>query len=142
MRTTFAIKFGRVREYQGLPLDGKADVLSEAVGQGILLANTIDGTGGQAAFAFVPYAADSAQRRMQKVVLDKALILLACVRYGQHYAKHPIRMPAAILRKLRDGASLNANTEASSQYRTAAEEQILRRASWRRLLPRKAHRHA
>ncbi len=119
-------QFSRVKTYQGLPVAGEAGILSEAVGQGILLANTIRGSGGQAAFAFVPYQAGPAQRRMQKIILDKALILLACVRYGQHYAQHAIRMPAAILRKLRDGAALSATTEAGSQYRTAAQEQILR----------------
>jgi hypothetical protein len=119
-------QFRRVKTYQGLPVDGEATVLSQAVGQGILLANTIKGSGGEAAFAFVPYKAGSAQRRMEKIILDKALILLACVRYGQHYARHPIRMPAAILRKLRDGAALSSTTEAGSQYRTAAQEQIIR----------------
>jgi hypothetical protein len=119
-------QFARVKVYQGLPVDGEAGVLSTAVGQGILLANTIRGSGGEAAFAFLPYQAGPAQRRMEKIILDKALILLACVRYGQHYARHPILMPAAILHKLRDGAALRATTEAGSQYRTAAQEQILR----------------
>lgn len=119
-------QFGRVKDYQGLPVEGKAGVLGQAVGQGILLANSIRGSGGEASFAFVPYRAGAAQRRMQKVILDKAIILLACVRYGQHKALHPILMPAAILRKLREGAPLRASTEASSQYRTAAQEQILR----------------
>ncbi len=119
-------QFRRVKTYQGLPVDGEATVLSQAVGQGILLANTIKGSGGEAAFAFVPYRAGPARRRMEKIILDKALILLACVRYGQHYARHPIRMPAAILRKLRDGAALSSTTEAGSQYRTAAQEQIIR----------------
>jgi hypothetical protein len=119
-------QFGRVKTYQGLPVDGEASVLGQAVGQGILLANTIKGSGGEAAFAFVPYQAGPAQRRMEKIILDKALILLACVRYGQHYARHPIRMPAAILRKLRDGAALSSTTEAGSQYQTAAQEQIVR----------------
>jgi hypothetical protein len=115
-----------VKTYQGLPIDGQASVLGEAVGQGILMANTIQGSGGKAAFAFVPYQAGAAQRRMEKIVLEKALIILACVRYGQHYAQHSIRMPAAILRKLRDKAPLSATTEAGSQYRTAAQEQIIR----------------
>lgn len=119
-------QFEQVRAYQGLPLDRRAAVLSDAVGHGILLANTIHGSGGEAAFAFVPYQATTAQRRMEKVVLEKALILLACVRYGQHFARHPIHSPAAILRKLRDGAALSATSEAGSQYRTAAQEQILR----------------
>jgi hypothetical protein len=119
-------QFEQVRAYQGLPVDRRAAVLSDAVGHGILLANTIQGSGGEAAFAFVPYQATAAQRRMEKVVLEKALILLACVRYGQHFARHPIHSPAAILRKLRDGVPLSATTEAGSQYRTAAQEQILR----------------
>lgn len=119
-------QFARVRQYQGLPVEGDAGVLSQAVGQGILLANTIQGSGGKASFAFVPYRASAAHLRMQKVILDKAIILLACVRYGQHKAVHPIHFPAAILRKLREGAPLRASTEASSQYRTAAQEQILR----------------
>jgi hypothetical protein len=118
-------QFEAVRAYQGLPLDRRAAVLSDAVGHGILLANTIVGSGGEAAFAFVPYRASPAQRLMEKVVLEKALILLACVRYGQHFARHAIHSPSAILRKLRDGASLKATTEAGSQYRTAAQEQIL-----------------
>jgi hypothetical protein len=119
-------QFARLREYQGLPVEGDAGVLSQAVGQGILLANTIKGSGGEASFAFVPYRASTAQLRMQKVILDKAIILLACVRYGQHKAVHPILYPAAILRKLRDGGPLRASTEAGSQYLTAAQEQILR----------------
>jgi hypothetical protein len=119
-------QFAKVKAYQGTPVEGEATVLGQAVGHGILMANTIVGSGGKAAFAFVPYQASAEQRRMQKVVLDKALILLACVRYGQHKAKFPIYYPAAILRKLRGGDALRATTEAGSQYRTAAQQQILR----------------
>jgi len=119
-------QFARVKAYQGLPLDRRAGVLSQAVGQGILLANSIKGSGGEAAFAFLPYQAGPAQRRMEKIVLEKALILLACVRYGEHYARHGIRVPGAILRKMCTGASLGATSEASSQYRTAALAQIVR----------------
>lgn len=119
-------EFAKVKEYQGLPIDGKSSVLSDAVGQGILLANTIQGSGGEAAFAFVPYGAGAARLRMEKVVLEKALVLLACVRYGENFAAHRIRMPEAILRKLRDGAALSSTTEAGSQYRTAAQWQIVR----------------
>jgi hypothetical protein len=119
-------QFSRVKAYQGMPVEGEAGVLGQAVGQGILLANTVIGSGGKASFAFVPYRASREQRRMQKVVLEKAIILVACVRYGQHKAKHPILYPAAILRKLRDGAALRATAEAGSQYRTAARQQILR----------------
>jgi hypothetical protein len=119
-------QFARVKGYQGTPVEGAAGVLGQAVGNGILLANTVVGSGGKASFAFVPYRANAEQRRMQKVVLDKALILLACVRYGQHKARYPIHYPGAILRKLRRGESLRATTEAGSQYRTAAQQQILR----------------
>ena len=119
-------QFERVRGYQGLPIDGSAAVLGQAVGHGILLANSIQGTGGAASFVFLPYQAGPAQRRMEKIILEKALVLLACVRYGQHYAQHSIRAPAAILRKLLDGAALSATTEAASQYRTAAQAQVVR----------------
>ena len=85
-------EFARVKEYQGLPLDGSGGVLSDAVGQGILLANAIEGSGGEAAFAFVPYRAGAARLRMEKIVLEKALVLLACVRYGENFARHRIRM--------------------------------------------------
>jgi hypothetical protein len=118
--------FERVRAYQGLPVEGDAAVLGEAVGSGVLLANAIKGSGGEASFAFLPYRATPEQRRIQKIILEKALILLSCVRYGQHYAKHPIRMPGAILRALLEGRLLHATTEAPSQYRTAAQAQIVR----------------
>jgi hypothetical protein len=121
-------EFEHVRTHQGLPLDGTAAVLGEAVGHGILIANSIEGSGGKARFAFLPYRAEPELRHLKKVILDKALILLACVRYGQHYAKHSITMPAALLRKLLDSSSggLRATTEARSQYTTAAQAAIVR----------------
>jgi hypothetical protein len=93
----------------------------------VLLANSIHGSGGQASFAFLPYSARPEFRTVQKVVLDKALILLACVRYGQHYATYGIKWPAAIIRKLLESSDgLKATTEAKSQYATAAQAQIVR----------------
>lgn len=118
-------QFARVKEYQGLPVAGTAEILREAVGQGILLANSIRGSGGQAAFAFLPYRAGPATRRMEKIVLEKALILLACVRYGQHYAQHSIRLPGRIIEALLDGRQLRATTEAHSQYASAAQAQLI-----------------
>jgi hypothetical protein len=120
-------EFERVRSYQGLPLDGDAAILGEAVGHGILHANSIKGSGGEAAFAFLPYRAEPELRHIQKIILEKALILLACVRYGEHYARHEIKWPAAIIRVLLDPTRhLRATTEASSQYATAAQAQIVR----------------
>jgi hypothetical protein len=119
-------QFAKVRSYQGFPISGPASVLSDAVGQGILMANSIVGSGGEAAFAFVPYRAAPNQLRMEKIVLEKAMVLLACVRYGENFARHPIRMPSAILRKLRDGAALGSTTEANTQYLSAAQSQIVR----------------
>lgn len=121
-------EFKRVRAYQGLPLDGSAAILGEAVGHGILHANSIKGSGGGAAFAFLPYRAEPELRHISKIILEKALILLACVRYGQHYATHGIKWPAAIIRALLDPARhrLRATTEAKSQYATAAQAQIVR----------------
>jgi hypothetical protein len=64
-------EFQRVRSYQGLPLEGSASVLSEAVGHGILLANSIQGSGGEATFAFLPYRAAPELRHLQKIILEK-----------------------------------------------------------------------
>ncbi len=121
-------EFEQVRNYQGLPLDGSAGVLSDAVGHGILIANSIKGSGGEASFAFLPYRAAPEFRHIKKVILDKALILLAAVRYGQHYAKHPIRRQDLILKALLDPGrmALRSSTEAKEQYFTAAQAQIIR----------------
>jgi hypothetical protein len=121
-------EFDRVRNYQGLPLDGSAAVLGDAVGHGILVANAIKGSGGEATFAFLPYRAEPELRHLKKIILDKALILLACVRYGEHYAQHAIRWPSAIIRALLDPQRhrLRATTEARSQYASAAQAQIVR----------------
>jgi hypothetical protein len=121
-------EFARVRQYQGLPIDGSAAVLGEAVGHGILIANSIEGSGGMARFGFLPYRAEPELRHLKKVILDKALILLACVRYGEHYAKHGIRWPALILKALLDPQrrALHPTSEARSQYLTAAQAQIVR----------------
>lgn len=121
-------QFEAVRRYQGLPLDGTASVLSDAVGHGILIANTIKGSGGEASFAFLPYRAAPEFRHIKKVILDKALILLGAVRYGQHYATHPIRRPDLILKALLDPnrMALRSSTEARRQYFTAAQAQIIR----------------
>lgn len=126
--TAIRREFDRVRSYQGLPLDGSAAILGDAVGHGILHANTIKGSGGKAAFAFLPYRAEPELRHIKKIILDKALILLACVRYGQHYATHGIKWPAAIIRALLDPSRhrLRATTEARSQYASAAQAQIVR----------------
>ncbi len=119
-------QFERVRGYQGLPLVEGSGVLKDAVGHGILMANSIHGSGGSASFAFLPYRASAEQLRIQKVILDKALNLLACVRYGQHFATYGISRPKAIFEALLEPEGLRATTEASTQYRTAAQAQILR----------------
>ncbi len=121
-------QFERVRRYQGLPLDGDASVLSDAVGHGILIANSIKGSGGEASFGFLPYRAAPEFRHIKKVVLDKALILLAAVRYGQHFARYPIYRPDLILGALLDPdrGALRASSEAKQQYFTAAQNQIVR----------------
>jgi hypothetical protein len=123
---TIRRQFEEVRRHQGLPLDGNAAVLNDAVGHGILVANSIDGSGGKARFAFLPYKAEPELRHIKKIILEKALILLACVRYGQHYAVHPIKWPGSILRALLDRRVLTATTEARSQYMSAAQAQIVR----------------
>ncbi|MDQ4145680.1 MAG: hypothetical protein M3198_18430 [Actinomycetota bacterium] len=120
-------EFERVKAYQGLPLKDSAVILEHAVGHGILTANSIKGSGGEAAFAFLPYRAAPEYRHIKKTILDKALILLASVRYGQHYAKHSLRSAIWLLEALLEpNRILRATTEAKDQYFTAAQAQIIR----------------
>lgn len=120
-------EFERVKAYQGLPLKDSAVILEQAVGHGILTANSIKGSGGEAAFAFLPYRAAPEYRHIKKAILEKALILLAAVRYGQHYAKHPIKRETWLLEALLEpNRALRATTEAKDQYFTAAQAQIIR----------------
>ncbi|MEJ7567991.1 MAG: hypothetical protein WKF41_06970 [Gaiellaceae bacterium] len=95
-----------LRGEQGLLVDESNPVMKDMLARGLLLAPTIKGVGGDASFAFLPYVADRQFLTVKKAVLEKAVQILACVRYGEHRAVATrIQSPAAILSRLLDAST-------------------------------------
>ncbi len=82
--------FDKVAAYQGLPVDPETDlVLADAVKKGLISAPGVLLPGGSLrTFAALPYMLDASLTRDRKVILDKALAIVACVDasilVGQH----------------------------------------------------------
>lgn len=84
----------RIKGYQGLPLSqdtigGQKESLSEEemifaemVRRGIVLAPVVKSLKGPRNFAFTPSAGISLA---DKIILEKAMAILSCMRYGQHF---------------------------------------------------------
>lgn len=121
----------RVRDYQGFPLadnllSGKPSellreedlIIFEAINKGILLAPKVDSLRGGKHFAFTPYVGIPIE---EKIILEKAMAILACVRYGQHFGSiTKIKYPAAILDSLLESphriGGPTGHTEIRRQY--------------------------
>ena len=118
-----------LRGEQGLLVDESNPVMNDMLARGLLLAPTIKGAGGDASFAFLPYVADREYLGIKKAVLEKAVQILACVRYGEHRAVATrIQVPGAILRKLLDPAAnftIKPHSEHRRQYYTLYRLQIV-----------------
>jgi hypothetical protein len=104
-----------IRAYQGRPLDMITDpVLIEAIRTGCIPTPSVDSSGGKKHFAFTPVKGVG---KLEKALLEKARALVACVRYGQHYAGVTrIKFPLLILGKLRTDKRLGAHSETLKQY--------------------------
>jgi hypothetical protein len=104
-----------IRAYQGKPIDNISDpVLCEAIRTGCIPTPSVDSTGGKKHFAFTPVQGVG---KLEKSLLEKARAMVACVRYGQHYAGITrIRYPLLILEKLRTHRRLGAHSEILRQY--------------------------
>lgn len=118
-----------IRGEQGMLVDFGNPVLQDMVARGLLMAPTIHGAGGNASFAFLPYAVEPEYRGVKKAVLDKAIQILACVRYGEHRGvKTKINNPAAVLTALSNPArnfTIEAHSEHKRQYQTLYRLQIV-----------------
>lgn len=126
-----------LRGEQGLLVDENNPVMKDMLARGLLLAPTIKGASGDASFAFLPYVADRQFLGVKKAILEKAVQILACVRYGEHRAVATrIQSPAAILRRLLDSSSdftIKPHSEHSKQYYTLYRLQIvdfIRSGNW------------
>ena len=116
-----------LKSYQGLSVDdprvGKSTALMDAVSTGVLMPVQINGATGPQRFVFAPKAGlDPAER----IVLDKARAIVACVRYGQRYAAgRPVKYPRALLETLRDKKRFKrGHPDLESQYGLLTEKMI------------------
>jgi DNA-binding transcriptional ArsR family regulator len=104
-----------IREYQGKPIDTIRDpILIEAIRTGCIPTPSVDSSGGKKHFAFTPVKGVG---QLEKSLLEKARAIVACVRYGQHYAGITrIKYPLLILESLKTNKRLGAHSEILKQY--------------------------
>lgn len=116
----------RVRSYPGLPLSSTVlagsqdlrredEIARELIRRGILLAPDVTSHNGRKNFAFTPHVGIPFER---KVVLEKAMAILACIRYGEHFgAITRIRFPIDIIDRLTTPPHrIGPHTEIRQQY--------------------------
>lgn len=114
-------------ENQGLPLNDdlikESVALEEAVLTGVLIPVRIKGATGEQSFVFAPRGGLS---ETERVVMEKARAILACVRYGQRFAAGaPIKWPRAILRQLREHKEFSkSHPDLRTQYSLLVERGI------------------
>ncbi|TEU18111.1 MAG: hypothetical protein E3J21_06715 [Anaerolineales bacterium] len=124
-----------VRAYQGYPMvnlkkprpSRKDLIILEAMDRGILPTPSVTSTAGKRHFVFTPYSGGIVLTAQEKAILDKARAILACVRYGQHYAQVTrIRDPLLIINALEDRKRLGSHSEIRQQYFILWEKGIAR----------------
>lgn len=116
-----------IKNYQGFPLTeailkGSYDtlqedheIISEAIRRGIILAPEVNSLSGKKNFAFTPQTGISIE---EKVILEKTMAILACIRYGEHFGLiTKIKYPEMILDSLLEPPHrIGPHTEIRSQY--------------------------
>ncbi|MEX2138499.1 MAG: hypothetical protein WD894_04515 [Pirellulales bacterium] len=104
-----------IRSYQGKPVDLETDpILREAIKTGCLPTPSVNSTAGPKQFVFTPLQGVG---QLEKSILEKARAIVACVRYGQHFAGVTrIVDPLLILTRLRDRKVIGPHSEIKNQY--------------------------
>jgi len=117
----------KVQDYQGIPIpdmilknknqvpNEDLQIYSDFIKSGILLAPKVKSFSGEKHFAFIPYQGISIE---EKVILEKAMAILACVRYGQNFGSiTKIKSPEILLEKLsKSPYKIGPHTEIRQQY--------------------------
>ena len=115
----------KIRDYQGFPLWDdvlkgnyntlEIKIIAEAIRRGIILAPEVNSLNGKKNFAFTPHIGISIE---EKIVLEKAMCLLACIRYGEHFGLiTKIKYPELLLDKLLSPPyRIGPHTEIKKQY--------------------------
>ncbi len=91
------------------------DILDSGIYNGIIMPVKVNGTTGKQDFLFAPIGGLTNEER---VILDKARAIVACVRYGENFSGGTkIKYPIAILERLRDfGSFKNSHPDLKAQY--------------------------
>jgi hypothetical protein len=118
--------FDDFRSYQGKPLPSslfsssrqtteQTSLLRQLVRAGVLLAPQVNSTSGIRYFGFTPHAGIIPE---DKMILEKAMAVLSCVRYGEHFgAITKIKFPDTILSRLVSSPHrIGPHTEIRNQY--------------------------
>ena len=105
----------KIRNYQGLPIDKIADdVILEGIKIGCIPTPSVNSSAGEKFFVFTPLQGVG---KLEKALLEKARAIIACVRYGQHFATvTKIFDPLLILEHLRSRKKIGAHSEILRQY--------------------------
>ena len=117
----------KVKNYQGLPLTGHITkgsydslseddkIIIEMIRRGIILTPKVNSFKGEKHFAFTPNIGIPIE---EKVILEKAMCILACIRYGEHFGSiTKIKFPEAILDKLLSSPyTIGPHSEIMRQY--------------------------
>lgn len=104
-----------IRAYQGKPIDDITEiVLLTAIKTGCIPTPTVTSTNGAKRFMFTPLQGVG---KLEKTLLGKARAIVACVRYGEHFAGiTKIIYPLVILRRLKENKQVGPHSEIDRQY--------------------------
>lgn len=114
-----------IKTLQGKPLDflgatPEDDMVRQAITLGLLPTPSVNSVGGEKRFIFTPYMGNEKIEVLEKHVYEKALLLLSCLRYGQHFAQLTrIAYPQKILNALLDETRqhrIGPHSEIALQY--------------------------
>jgi hypothetical protein len=124
---TIRTAIAKVRSTQGTPMDllgtSPADeVIKESIRLGLLPTPSVNSTNGEKRFTFTPFTSSEKIELIEKHVYEKALLILSCVRYGEHFAAitkiaDPVRILSALLDQNRQHR-IGPHSEIKLQYST------------------------
>lgn len=108
-------KLRSIRDYQGKPTEIITDpIILQAIKIGCIPTPSVKSSGGLKYFAFTPLEGVG---KLEKGLLDKARAILACVRYGQHFATVTrVADPLIILQAFRRRKKIGSHSEILQQY--------------------------
>jgi hypothetical protein len=121
----------RVSSSQGTPITSirteEGKILRVLATTGILPSPSVKGVSGEVAFAFTPFKLDAEDKPLHAKIMEKTRAIIACVRYGQAFAKaSSIRSPVILLNALKNRKQIGPHSEIFQQYELLITQGIAR----------------